>query len=842
MPGLALTTPSIPTRPLQTLVPPVREWQVGNKKVALNFSSQGGITATVFSKGRAIQVPYYEILGLPRDLSRAKEVIFAYTQDTWIDLNQCSDGSYRIHVHPRMRGGGWPGIALGVGVALTGVGALAYGTGALFSIAGGVLIGGGAQATSHAVKHEKDFTPEYFASMKEGALKGGVAATISVGAGAIGGKLATSVGKFAVKASGSLGKTISLAAQTTIETGVKTLVSAAGGATSSVLNAVIDGKEVTRDDVIIDTLIGGAGGYIGAAKRAKLAGRAFEFRTRAPKNLMSEVGKLMKNESLRTSATAAVVGGTIKVAHRTSKNIKNKKAWHDGTISAFAEGGVLAGSMANIMSALPTAFEGVTKIDSSLEAIGKIETVYVEGAHQLPANSLEIPALDEQFHNMMATLFHHGDPSQKRAIADSCKNSLQEFTSAHCDKLKILEAGGELNISKEMGLILSGLLAGLGVSWSRNEKGNGKNSGSIATRDRATISYSSPLASSGDNPSVSESDMSSSTEDSIGSIKVALPEGLLSGSSKEIAKFVGEHSSKRVAAIIGRVLKTLFGDELRRGELLKLFSDSAEGGTFTDITAARILYHVAALKNLTDPIERSQLTKLLQDEIQMYDIFDRTLNTYNGAHYMDVVNYAQEKIIALKSGESMTLFAGINGVSTGQDHAMFVTYRKLDDGDVVIRIHNTGGYSTGVTWSHVMDTSKTEEAYYPFRFKPVSPKGKAFRKNHLKPVFNALRPGPTIVGNIAIDMHLSKDRRSYSFAAAEKIYTGLEREEESLHREGYESVEKQTRFNCTLKSQKYIPREFVTKDFSEKLFNGFQTMVTEIIEHATEGTGQSPRP
>lgn len=84
----------------------LKTWPHNDQEASL-LLGQNGLFARIQQKDLSVvEVPVQDINGIPKDLSNDPRKLQAFLQDTYIKLNRLSDGSHKLYINPRLRGGG----------------------------------------------------------------------------------------------------------------------------------------------------------------------------------------------------------------------------------------------------------------------------------------------------------------------------------------------------------------------------------------------------------------------------------------------------------------------------------------------------------------------------------------------------------------------------------------------------------------------------------------------------------------------------------------------------------------------------------------------------------------
>jgi energy-coupling factor transporter ATP-binding protein EcfA2 len=84
----------------------IKSWSVDqSKENVLLYRQNETLCAEVHQNGKVSQIGKEWIIGVPKDVSKNITALNAYVKDSYIALKILSDGSFKLYVNPRMRGG-----------------------------------------------------------------------------------------------------------------------------------------------------------------------------------------------------------------------------------------------------------------------------------------------------------------------------------------------------------------------------------------------------------------------------------------------------------------------------------------------------------------------------------------------------------------------------------------------------------------------------------------------------------------------------------------------------------------------------------------------------------------
>ncbi|WP_257287680.1 hypothetical protein [Endozoicomonas sp. SESOKO2] len=316
----------------------INSWTVKGMQVALMLG-QNGLEAWVMSEdGKTIFIPPYDIVNIPKEIQNEICHLRGFCKGTWVDLHRLNDGSYKVYVHPRLRGGGPIGTTIGValgGIQVAAGVTLTLRTGELEAAVGGALISSGIQDSIYSCKARDCDPGEYIKQSFIGGISGAVAGLCTSGALKVLGKFTGSI---------TSGATLGNAATTGFLVVDDVLAGAVGGFSSnlaeSATKAVINRengtfftKETARN-AVIGAFSGGTAGGVGNILR----GISSQATARVINACDEEMARSKPMKVIAGSLSGSVAGGATSAISRFSTNWLRGNDKLDGCGSAALVG------------------------------------------------------------------------------------------------------------------------------------------------------------------------------------------------------------------------------------------------------------------------------------------------------------------------------------------------------------------------------------------------------------------------------------------------------------------------------------------------------------------------
>jgi len=84
--------------------PIIKKWKIKNRDVIISMR-EDRLKTIVKENGREYFVPNYDVVGIPKEILNEPEHLRTFLADCYATISQFDDGSYKVSISPRMKGG-----------------------------------------------------------------------------------------------------------------------------------------------------------------------------------------------------------------------------------------------------------------------------------------------------------------------------------------------------------------------------------------------------------------------------------------------------------------------------------------------------------------------------------------------------------------------------------------------------------------------------------------------------------------------------------------------------------------------------------------------------------------